>query len=221
LVLAHHQWHPGVIGIVAGRLAEKYHRPVVLVAADPLGVRPGIGSARSISGFDLHAAFTACSEHLVSHGGHAAAAGLKIEEARLDAFRAAFCALAEQQISAEMREAQLRIDAETTLQSLTQQTVRQIESLAPFGNGNTRPMLCASNVRLAGAPRRIGSGGRHLSMTFDEHGVKMRAVAFGGGDWEEELSKSGERLSIAFHPVINHWRGRSSVEIHLADWRAE
>ena len=121
----------------------------------------------------------------------------------------------------EQREAQLHIDAETTLQSLTHQTVRQIESLAPFGNGNTRPVLCVSNVRLAGPPRRMGNGGRHLSMTFEEHGVKMRAVAFGGGDWEEELSQSGEQLSIAFQPVINNWRGRSSVEIHLADWRAE
>ncbi|MEO2046257.1 MAG: single-stranded-DNA-specific exonuclease RecJ [Pirellulales bacterium] len=221
LVLAHHQWHPGVIGIVAGRLAEKYHRPVVLVATDPLGVRPGIGSARSIPGFNLHSAFASCDQYLVSHGGHQAAAGLKIEESRLDAFREAFCALATEQISAEQREAQLHIDAETTLQSLTHQTVRQIESLAPFGNGNTRPVLCANNVRLAGPPRRIGNGGRHLSMTFDEHGVKMRAVAFGGGDWEEELSQAGEQLSIAFQPVINNWRGRSSVEIHLADWRAE
>ena len=221
LVLAHHQWHPGVIGIVAGRLAEKYHRPVVLVATDPLGVRPGIGSARSIPGFNLHSAFASCDQYLVSHGGHQAAAGLKIEESRLDAFREAFCALATEQISAEQREAQLHIDAETTLQSLTHQTVRQIESLAPFGNGNTRPVLCVSNVRLAGPPRRMGNGGRHLSMTFEEHGVKMRAVAFGGGDWEEELSQSGEQLSIAFQPVINNWRGRSSVEIHLADWRAE
>jgi len=220
IVLAHHQWHPGVIGIVAGRLAEKYHRPVVLVATDPLGIRPGIGSARSIPGFNLHAAFAACDEYLVSHGGHKAAAGLKIEEAQLDPFRAAFCAHADQQISAEMRTAQLRIDAETTLQALNSQTVRQIESLAPFGNGNRRPVLCASNVRLAEPPRRIGSGGRHLSMIFEEHGVKMRAIAFGGGDWEQALSDAGRQLDIAFQPVINHWRGRSSVEIHLADWRA-
>ncbi len=86
LVLAGRGWHPGVIGIVAGRLAEKFHRPVVLIAFDELGVKPGVGSARSIPGFDLHAGLATCSEHLVSHGGHAAAAGLKIAEDRVEAF---------------------------------------------------------------------------------------------------------------------------------------
>ena len=80
LVLADHGWHPGVLGIVAGRLAEKYHRPVVLVAWDRLGVKPGIGSARSVPGFNLHAALMACRQHLLGCGGHAAAAGLTIEE---------------------------------------------------------------------------------------------------------------------------------------------
>ncbi len=100
LVLAGRGWNPGVIGIVAGRLAEKYHRPVVLVALDALSARPGIGSARSIPGFDIHAAFQACGEHLLSHGGHAAAAGLRIDESKLPAFQAAFCELAGQRISA-------------------------------------------------------------------------------------------------------------------------
>lgn len=220
IVLAHHDWHPGVIGIVAGRLAEKYHRPVVLVALDKLGVRPGIGSARSVPGFNLHAAFAECDQWLVSHGGHAAAAGLKIEEANIGAFRDAFCRVAAEKISEAMRVAELRVDAEAPLSMLTYQTVSQIESLAPFGQGNTRPMLCASDVRLAGEPRRIG-GGRHLSMTFDQHGVKIRAVAFGGGDWGEELAAADGPLSIAFRPVINNFRGRSTVEIHLADWRVE
>ncbi len=221
LVLAHHDWHPGVIGIVAGRLAEKHHRPVVLIALDKLGVRPGVGSARSVPGFNLHKAFAECDKWLVSHGGHAAAAGLRIAESNVGPFRDAFCCIAAEKISEEMRTAELHVDAEAPFSMLTYQTVRQIESLAPFGNGNSRPVLCASDVRLAGEPRRIGSGGRHLSMMFDQHGVKIRAVAFGGGDWEEELTRAGDSLAIAFRPVINNYRGRSSVEIHLADWHAQ
>ena len=217
-VLADHGWHAGVIGIVAGRLAEKYNRPVVVIAGDPLGVKPGTGSARSVPGFNLHQAFAACTELLESHGGHAAAAGLKIKDQNLDAFRTAFCKVAAEQIPQSDRTPELLIDGEASLQMLTLQTVEQIESLAPFGCGNLRPMLCASEVRLSGVPKRIGATGRHLSMTFDQHGVKMRAVAFGGGDWEDELLKVDGPMSIAFRPVINRWQGRVTVEMHLDDW---
>lgn len=220
-VLTDHEWHAGVIGIVAGRLAEKYSRPVVVIAADPLGVKPGIGSARSIPDFDLHAALAKCGHLLESHGGHAAAAGCRVKSERVDEFRDAFCQVAAKQISRASRIAELRIDGEASLQMLTRQTVEQIESLAPFGHGNSRPVLCASEVRLTGAPKRMGSTGRHLSMMFDQHGVKMRAVAFGGGDWEDELAKIDGPLSIAFRPVINNWQGRVSVEIHLDDWQVD
>ena len=221
LVLSHHEWHPGVIGIVAGRLAEKYHRPVVLIAADPLGVKPGIGSARSVPGFNLHEALAECGHLLESHGGHEAAAGLKILPQNLATFRTEFNRVAAERIGREPRVTELWVDAEASLQMLTRQTVEQIESLAPFGHGNSRPVLCATNVRLAGDLKRIGSTGRHLSMTFDQHGVKIRAVAFGNGDWEQELARVDGPLSIAFRPVINNFRGRVSVEIHLDDWHVE
>ena len=221
LVLADHEWHAGVIGIVAGRLAEKYNRPVVMIAADPLGVKPGTGSARSVPGFDLHAALAECSSHLESHGGHAAAAGCRVHTKNVDSFREAFNQIAAEKIGSEPPEAELQVDAEASLQMLTRQTVEQIESLAPFGQGNSRPVLCASDVRLAGPPKRMGSTGRHLSMMIDQHGVKVRAVAFGGGEWEEELARIDGPMSIAFRPVINNFRGRVSVEIHLDDWQVD
>ncbi len=112
LVLADRGWHVGVIGIVAARLAEKFHRPVVLVSFDAVGAKPGMGSARSINGFDLHAALAANGEHLLSHGGHAAAAGLKIDESQIDAFREQFCEYAATEFSGTPRVAELRIDAE-------------------------------------------------------------------------------------------------------------
>jgi single-stranded-DNA-specific exonuclease len=221
LVLADHEWHAGVIGIVAGRLTEKFNCPVVMIANDPLGVKPGTGSARSVPGFNLHEALAECSHLLESHGGHAAAAGLRVTPANLDAFRQEFCRIAATKLCEAERCVELVVDAEASLQMLTRQIVEQIENLAPFGHGNTRPLFCASDVRLAGGLKRMGATGRHLSMMFDQYGVKIRAVAFGGGDWEEELSRIDGPMSIAFRPVLNSFRGRTSVEIHLTDWKVE
>jgi single-stranded-DNA-specific exonuclease len=221
LVLAGRGWHAGVIGIVAGRLAEQYHRPTILISLDEMGAKPGMGSGRSIAGFNLHAALAACGRHLLGHGGHEAAAGLTIDEAAIDAFRIDFCAHAEQAIAREDLIADLFVDAETPLAALTHQTVKQIESLAPFGHGNERPILCTTNVRLLEPPKRIGATGRHLSLRFEQHGVSLRAVAFGGGDWEDDLNGASGPLAVAFKPVINNYRGRQTVEMQLADWRSD
>jgi single-stranded-DNA-specific exonuclease len=174
-----------------------------------------------VPGFNLHDALSACGRHLLGHGGHAAAAGLTIDERAVDAFRVDFCAEAERCIALEDRIAELFVDAEAPFTVLTHQTVRQIESLAPFGHGNQRPVLCTSKVQLAEPPKRIGTSGHHLSLRLEQHGVSLRAVAFGGGDWEEELTAASGPLAVAFKPVINHWRGRQTVEMHLADWRRD
>jgi len=218
LVLSAHDWHAGVIGIVAGRLAEKFHRPVVMVALDPLGVKPGIGSARTIPSLALHEALAACREHLLSHGGHAAAAGLTIESAKVSAFRDDFCEYVAGEVCEEDLTALLTIDAEAPLAMLTHEAVQQIERLAPFGAGNHRPVFCTTDVRLAAPAKRMGGGGRHLSLTLEQHGVRMRAVAFGKGDWADEMNQLTEPISVAFQPVINHFRGMRRVELQLSDW---
>jgi len=219
LVLAEHGWNPGVIGIVAGRLAEKYDRPVVLVALDRLGAKPAVGSARSVPGYDLFAALCACREHLVTFGGHEAAAGLRIEEDHLDAFRADLCEHAATHLPRRCGAAELVIDAEANLSELTPQTLRQIERLAPFGQGNARPLFCTTSVRLAEPPRPIGSSGRHLSLRLVQQGIALRAVAFGGAEWAAELAALTEPIDVAFRPAINEFRGRENVELHLTDWR--
>ncbi len=219
LVLADHGWHPGVLGIVAGRLAEKHHRPTVLVAWDRMGVRPGVGSARSVPGFNLHTALEACRPHLLGCGGHAAAAGLTIEESAFAAFRAAFCEYAAGQLGSADQGPELHIDAEAPLSALTLQVVNQIERLAPFGHGNGRPLLCASGVRLADKPKAMGASGQHLSLRLEQHDVTLRAVAFGVGERADELAAVDGPLNVAFRPVINTFRGRRSVEVHLVDWR--
>jgi single-stranded-DNA-specific exonuclease len=208
-----------VVGIVAARLAEKFHRPVVLVALDPLGIKPGIGSARSAGGFNLHRALGTCSEHLVSHGGHAAAAGLKIEEGRLEAFRGAFCEVAAAEMSGQAREGELRIDAEVPFSALTAAAVAEIERLAPFGHSNPRPLLCTSDVQLSAPPKAVGGGGRHLSLRLAQHGVQLKAIAFGGGEWAESLLQSAGPIAVAFRPFVNQFRGRRSIELEVCDWQ--
>lgn len=221
LVLAGHDWHPGVIGIVAGRLAEKYNRPVVMIGLDPIGVKLGSGSARSAGGLNLHEALESCRDYLESYGGHAAAAGLKIQPDQIDAFRLAFSEYVASQLPDGGAPPELEIDVEAPFTELTKKMVGQIESLAPFGAGNAQPMFCTTDVAIHGEIKRIGSGGRHLSVTLAQRGIQLRAVAFGNGDWAEALSNHDGPISIAFRPVINTFRGRSSVEVHLADWRVD
>jgi single-stranded-DNA-specific exonuclease len=221
LVLADRGWNAGVVGIVAGRLAERFHRPVVVIAQ---GAHEGLvasGSVRSVPGFDVHAALMPCRGLLVTCGGHAAAAGLRVEEGRIDAFRAAFLAEVASRMPAELRRAQLALDGETTLAGLSLHAVEQIEQLAPFGQGNRRPVLCASRVALAEPPRAIGGGGRHLSMRLVQHGTKIRGVAFGGADWLPHLPPPGQPFHVAFKPKINEFQGRRTAELELVDWRPD
>ena len=218
-VLAGRDWHVGVIGLVAGRLAEKFGRPVVLISLDKLGVKPGVGSARSGGSTNLHQALSACSEHLVGFGGHAAAAGLKIEESRIEAFRGAFCDQLSTQSTSSVGEVEVCIDGEAPLSQLTPQVVRQIEQMAPFGKGNPRPVLCATGVKLSEPPKKIGGGERHLSLRLVQHRVSMRGVGFGFGDQADELSRIDTPLDIAYRPVINEFNGRHTVEVQLVDWR--
>ena len=218
-VLASADWHAGVIGIVAGRLAEKYNRPVILIALDKVGVKPGVGSVRSAKGLDIHAALTASSEHLETYGGHAAAAGLKINEKKIDAFRDDFCEFVSSESMSQQRNIELRIDAEAPLSCLTLQTLGQLQQMAPFGEANRRPLFCTTDVRLAAPPKRMGGGGRHVSLQLQQFNTKLRAVAFGQGDWADELENYSEPIAIAYRPVINEFRGRRSVELQIEDWK--
>ena len=221
LVLADRGWHAGVIGIVAGRLAEKFHRPVVMISRDEHQGRPAIGSVRSVPGFDVHEAVMACRGHLLSCGGHAAAAGLRIEDGKIDAFRAAFVREVADRMPAALLLPQITLDGESTLAGLTLDTVQQLERLAPFGQGNRRPVLCASCVRLAEPPRTIGAGARHISMNLVQHGAKVRGVAFGGADWLPHLPPPGQPFHVAFKPKINEFRGRRTAEMEIIDWRPD
>jgi single-stranded-DNA-specific exonuclease len=219
IVLAAPDWHLGVIGIVAGRIAGMYHRPTIIISTDPLEGRAGVGSCRTSCGVNLYDALSGCGEHLVGFGGHAAAAGLSIKNDEIDAFRETFFEQVIEQVCLEELLPDLDIDAETSIGLLTLQTMNELEKLAPFGQNNPRPVLCVSGVKLAEAVKTMGSDGRHLSMQLLQHESKIRAVAFGKSDWLPELEDIERLYDFAFRPVINEFRGYRSVELHLLDFR--
>ena len=219
LVLAGSDWHLGVIGIVAGRLASQYHRPTVVISTDPLGNRDGVGSCRTSCGVNLHEALSNCQDHLIKFGGHSAAAGLSIAADQVDAFREDFCQQVLEQTNNGPMVPELDIDAEAYVGQLTIGMMNDLEKLAPFGASNPRPVMCASGVRLSAPAKTMGSDGRHLSVQLEQDSVKIRAVAFGKGEWAEALSDTDSLFDIAFRPVINEFRGRRTVEMHLIDYR--
>jgi single-stranded-DNA-specific exonuclease len=219
LVLAENDWHLGVIGIVAGRVAETYHRPTILLSIDPMGNRPAVGSCRSSCGVNLYEALSGCQEHLIKFGGHKAAAGLSIEPQKIEAFREEFCQQVIEQVSVDELVPDLDIDAEALIGQLTFSMMNDLDKLAPFGQSNPRPVMCASGVKLSAPAKPMGSEGRHLSLQLVQNNASIRAVAFGKGEWVKELSDTNREYDFAFKPVINEFRGRKSVEVQLIDYR--
>ena len=213
IVLASEGWHAGVVGIVASRMASRFGRPAVMIALDG---EAGQGSARSIDGYHIAKAFEACAQHLVSHGGHAMAAGLRIEAVSVDAFTAALAQHAQQHFPSEKIDASLRVDAEITLAELTYTLAHQIETMAPFGSGNPPVMLAVRQVKLVGAPKRMGRNGNTLSLLVGQGETRVRCVGFGMGELAERLA-GVQTVDIAGEPAVNRYAGRASAELMLAN----
>ena len=218
LVLAHSDWHPGVIGIVANRVAEHFEKPTILISLHRPD-EPGQGSGRSFAGFDLHSGIQHCQQHLVTFGGHKVAAGLKIERENIDAFRADLCEYVAENHEIKSSDVEQAVDAEVRLADLTHQAVTGLEELGPFGASNPRPVFAATKVDVSGKPRKMGEGERHLDLRVRHYGTRLRAVAFGKGEWADEIAEVDGPISICFAPVINRFRGRENVEMHLIDWQ--
>ena len=235
-VLASRSWHPGVIGIVAGRIAETYRRPTVMIALREADANAG--SARGVpdSDFNLYDALNHCSDYLVRFGGHAAAAGLGVKEANVDAFRDAFCDYVANTFSPKERVAKLLIDGEFPFAAINLQTYAELERLAPFGSENPRPVFAAYNVSLVGTARRAGGGklkpgasptqtpplGNVFQGRFRQYQEDRRAVAFSRGDWVDQINEIVEnnpsaRFDVAFQVVYSDFYNQ--VELRLQDWR--
>ncbi|MFN0199814.1 MAG: single-stranded-DNA-specific exonuclease RecJ [Planctomycetaceae bacterium] len=220
LVLAHAEWHAGVIGIVANRVAEHFEKPAILISLSR-GDRIGQGSGRSFAGVNLIESLSVCSEQLVTFGGHHAAVGLKISSERIEIFREQFCQAIGVQQSGGIEEVVQKVDAEVRFADLSRNAVLELDRLGPFGKDNNRPTFVATRVQLAEPPRTMGEGDRHLSLNLKQHGCTLRAVAFGRGEWAEPLTQVKGTISIRFAPAINRYRGYESVQLQLMDWQPD
>lgn len=219
VVLAHGDWHPGVVGIVCSKMVERYSRPAILMQK-----REGLcsGSGRSIEGFNLHAGLTACGPMLERFGGHDMAAGLHLVEAKLPEFTEAFTAHANALISEEMLRPLLRIDGDVGLEELTPRAVRELELLEPFGRDNPRVVLVARAVRLL-ERKTFGTGARHLSLTLRAPGAGgggavVRAIAWNRADLAARLAP-GSLVDVAVCPALSNYGGRTTVEPEIRDIR--
>ncbi|MBM4065501.1 MAG: single-stranded-DNA-specific exonuclease RecJ [Planctomycetes bacterium] len=214
IVLADQAWHPGIIGIIASKIVEEFNRPTVMIA---IAEDIGHGSARSIPSFHILEALEYCKGKLLSVGGHAQAAGLKIHPDNIDEFRLMLNSTTAQRLSKTDLVPILNIDAEVTLSMLSKALVAELARLSPYGEGNPLPLFAAMNVKVVGQPRRIGSKGQHLSFYVKQGDVAIRAVAFGMGEQFERLKQNGKTCSLAFAVKINNWMDGENLELEVKD----
>ena len=217
IVLAARGWHPGVIGIVASRLVENYHRPAVMLAIGETIVQ---GSARSIPGFDLYEAIKDCSGNLLAFGGHAAAAGLKLNEDLVATFADAFEERCRRTIAPEQLERVLHIDAEVLLGVLSLHVVEEMDKLEPFGMGNTKPLLLSGPLQVVGQPRIVGDHKNHLQLRLKQGDVIVKAIGWNLAERGQVLN-AGSSCSVVFHPSINEWNNRREVQLEIKDFAPE
>jgi single-stranded-DNA-specific exonuclease len=207
-VLADEGWHEGVIGIVASRLVERFHRPVVLIAGTDGDWK---GSGRSVGAFDLHAGLAACAEHLERFGGHRAAAGLSIAPGRVEGFADAFASYADAALTDDDLRSVTVVDAVVPGTSLTLGLCAELERLAPFGLGNPAPTLLVAGCEVA-EPAAVGDG-RHLRFRIRDGGRQLgTAIAFGLGSQLDRFRRVG-RYDVAFRLQENRWNGTVAPQL--------
>ncbi|MDO8835085.1 MAG: single-stranded-DNA-specific exonuclease RecJ [Vicinamibacterales bacterium] len=212
LVVAGDGWHRGVIGIVASKLVETYHRPAVVLAIDG---ETAHGSCRSIPGFDMLAALEGCAPLLERFGGHKMAAGLTLARSRIKAFRAAVATIGDDRLTPDDLRPTLRLDAPLGFRAITDRFYEDLGRLAPFGMANPRPLFFARGAAVTDGPRRLKE--RHLSVGLRHEGVVLRALYWRGAERERLIAGARESLDVAFTVEQNTFNGRSTLELSLAD----
>ncbi len=218
IVVASDKWNEkaqGVVGIVASRLKETYYKPVIVLA---INGDEATGSGRCIDGMNLADSLVACTELLVKHGGHAAAAGLTLKTKNIPKFKTAFNEYACEHLAEEALQPKLDLEFETHLSLLTLDMLKELEQFEPFGKDNPSPLFGARRVKVDGRPSQIGKDKNHLRMFVSDGKVKRCALEWGAGEKLITFRRPNMSLDIAFSPQINEWQGTYSVQLILDDW---
>ncbi|MEQ9207439.1 MAG: single-stranded-DNA-specific exonuclease RecJ [Phycisphaerales bacterium] len=216
IVLAHEDWHPGVVGIVCSRLVERFARPAILMQR-----KDGVckGSGRSIEGFSIHAALESCAHHLKSFGGHDMAAGMACDDSSFDQFAESLIHHANTLLTPEDLVHTLKIDAIATINELTEQSLTTLEQLAPFGAGNPRVRIHIQNAKLNGHPEPFGKTGAHLSLRVGDAHNSGQIVRVIGWSWWQKARHigPGSIVDLVIEPKLSRWNGRTRIEPVLCD----
>lgn len=207
-------WSKGVVGIVASKLQEKYYRPIFVIGLEG---EDGVGSGRSIPGFDLFGALSRCGDLLERFGGHRQAAGLSIKKGMIDRFRERINAVAAETLGEEGLTPKLRLDGELRLEEIDLKLLGELDRLEPFGLGNPRPVFFSSALNLKGFPRIMGREQSHLKIRVEDGREGRECVGWGMAYRAGELSRG--RIDIAYQLKVNEWRGRRTVQLVLKDFR--
>ena len=219
IVVASDKWGEkakGVVGIVAARLLQTYYKPVFVLS---IKGEEATGSGRCIDGMNLADSLVACTELLVKHGGHAAAAGLTVKTKNIPKFKKAFDKFASEHLTEKKLQPQLDLEFETHLSLLTLETLKELEQLEPFGKENPAPIFGSRRLKIDGKPTLMGAEKNHLRMVMTDGTAKRRAIAWRAGDKFVDFVGPNVSLDIAFSPQINDWRGQQSVQLILSDWQ--
>ncbi|MBL1217077.1 MAG: single-stranded-DNA-specific exonuclease RecJ [Planctomycetes bacterium] len=233
IVLAHEDWHRGVVGIVCSRLVDEFHRPTILLQKED-GIYSG--SARSIPGYSIHAGLCAVDEHLDRYGGHDMAAGVAVKPEQFDSFVQAITAHANANLEPDALCAEVEIDCEAMIHELDLATVQSILDLGPFGQENPRPVIALRDLVLYSPPKRMGANGKHLSLTVRPAGTMtsaagrsgsaagprlLRMVGWGWGHAAERLAQGSTLAAAAVTVSLNHWQGNTTVQGEIQDLALE
>ena len=214
IILHQEAWHPGVIGIVASRLVEKYYRPTIMLTTVD-GVAKG--SARSISNFNIYEALKQCEDLLIHFGGHQAAAGLAVEVEKLEEFKQKFNKIVRDTITEDDLFPEIHIDSKLKFSEITPKFLRIIEMFAPFGPGNMRPVFLSEEVSAAGAPRIVGND--HLILTLKQNGCEkvFDCIGFNMGSYSNLITGNGQLLNVVYSIDKTVRDGRAFPQFKLKD----
>ena len=215
IVVAGDGWHRGVIGIVASKLVDAFHRPAIVISTDGDVAH---GSCRSIPSFNMLAALESCGEVMSKFGGHKQAAGLTMEASRIRELRTRVNEYADGCIGPDDLRPRLWIDGSLTFRSINEQVVSELSTLAPFGAGNPCPIFRTSNVEIVDGPRRLKD--RHLKMAFRQDGRIMRGIAWRASERESFVTEHRAAIDLAFSLEQDTWNGERYLQLSVADFRA-
>ncbi len=216
LVVHDRKWHLGVVGIVAARLVERFHRPAVVLAVNERGIAKG--SARTIPGLDLYDALSSCRDLLLGFGGHPSAAGVTLQEHNIPLFRERFAEAAERRLGVKPERPGLPVDAEVKLREVTHQLVRELDRLQPFGMGNPEPTLAVRDLSVLEA-RVVGE--KHLRLTVKQKdSAPFVGIGFRMGALAQRAASAGSRVDLAFIPELDRWNGLDRLQLRIRDLRS-